>query len=76
MIARSCCSPGSVLFSREEPKKRRLDEPGRPAPRKDNKVPRWIMASEIVETTRVYARTCALASIRSGRSISARTSCA
>jgi len=51
--------PGSVLFSREEPKKRRSDEPGRPAPRKDNKVPRWIMASEIVETTRVFARTCA-----------------
>lgn len=51
--------PGSVLFRREEPKRRAADAEGRAAPKRAPKVPRWIMASEIVETSRLYARTCA-----------------
>jgi ATP-dependent helicase HrpA len=50
--------PGSVLFRREEPKKRGKD--GRPsAEKKDARLPRWIVAAEMMETTRLYARTCA-----------------
>ncbi|MCR6655458.1 MAG: ATP-dependent RNA helicase HrpA [Opitutus sp.] len=51
--------PGSVLFRREEPKKRHADAPQRGAQKKGPKAPRWIMAAEIMETTRLYARTCA-----------------
>jgi len=50
--------PGSVLFRRETPTKRGEATP-RDAARKPAKVPRWIMASEIMETSRLYARTCA-----------------
>ncbi|MBI5690776.1 MAG: ATP-dependent RNA helicase HrpA [Verrucomicrobia bacterium] len=51
--------PGSVLFRREEPRKRGADAGARPNPERGPKFPRWIMASEIVETSRLYARTCA-----------------
>jgi ATP-dependent helicase HrpA len=51
--------PGSVLFARDDPKKRRSDPGQRPTAKKDAKNPRWIMAAEIVETSRVFARTCA-----------------
>ncbi len=51
--------PGSVLFRREEPKRRGPDSGQRPAQKKDLKSPRWLMAAEIMETTRLYARTCA-----------------
>ncbi len=51
--------PGSVLFRREEPRKRPADGAAREAPKKGPKTPRWIMASEIMETTRLFARTCA-----------------
>jgi ATP-dependent helicase HrpA len=51
--------PGSVLFRREEPRRRAADAGTRPAPRSAAKGPRWIMAAEIMETTRLYARTCA-----------------
>jgi len=51
--------PGSVLHRREEPKKRHPDAPPRGAQKKDSKSPRWIIASEIMETSRLYARTCA-----------------
>jgi len=51
--------PGSVLFARDDPKKRRPDPGQRPTAKKDGKNPRWIMAAEIVETSRVFARTCA-----------------
>jgi ATP-dependent helicase HrpA len=51
--------PGSVLFRREEPKRRGPDDRQRPALKKDAKSPRWLMAAEIMETTRLYARTCA-----------------
>ncbi len=48
--------PGSALFERPERKKAA-------APRKETvakpKVARWLMAAEIMETGRVYARTCA-----------------
>jgi ATP-dependent helicase HrpA len=50
--------PGSVLFAREEPKKF-SPKGGERAPKKDNKSPRWIMAAEIMETSRLYARTSA-----------------
>jgi ATP-dependent helicase HrpA len=49
--------PGSVLFRKEERRKQGAD--GGRQPVKQAKTPRWIMASEIVETTRIYARTCA-----------------
>ena len=52
--------PGSVLFRREEPKRRpAADAPARGGPKKGPKTPRWIVASEMMETTRLYARTCA-----------------
>ncbi|HVS54200.1 MAG TPA: DUF3418 domain-containing protein [Opitutaceae bacterium] len=50
--------PGSVLFRREEPKKRRAPKEAA-ASKKSPKPPAWIMAAEIMETTRLYARTCA-----------------
>jgi ATP-dependent helicase HrpA len=49
--------PGSVLFRREERKK-----PGPPKSTETSSAkrpPRWLMAAEIVETTRLFARTCA-----------------
>ena len=49
--------PGSVLFRREEPKRGKPDPAA--AAKKGPKTPRWIMASEMMETTRVFARTCA-----------------
>ena len=49
--------PGSVLFRREEPKRGKPDPAA--APKKGPKTPRWIMAAEMMETTRLYARTCA-----------------
>ncbi len=49
--------PGSILFRREEPKRGKPDPAA--APKKGPKTPRWIMAAEMMETTRLYARTCA-----------------
>lgn len=51
--------PGSVLFKRDEPRRRPTEGQGRSEPKKSAKLPRWIMAAEIVETSRLYARTCA-----------------
>ncbi|MBI4621876.1 MAG: ATP-dependent RNA helicase HrpA [Verrucomicrobia bacterium] len=61
--------PGSVLFRREEPRKKPVNSPACAEPSAGRqpstlnsralRVPRWIMASEIMETTRLYARTCA-----------------
>src|SRR5690606_23195804 len=48
--------PGSGLVRREE---KRGGSPGAKRPSGDARAPRWIMASEIVETSRLYARTCA-----------------
>lgn len=50
--------PGSVLFRREEPKKR-APEGGKSAARNPAKGPRWIISAEVMETSRLYARTCA-----------------
>ncbi len=49
--------PGSALFRREEPKRKAAaPKPGAEA---RARTPRWIMASEMMETTRLYARTVA-----------------
>ncbi len=50
--------PGSVLFTKEDKRRSPAREEGE-AREKGPRLPRWIMASEIVETSRVYARTCA-----------------
>ncbi|PTY07979.1 ATP-dependent RNA helicase HrpA [Opitutaceae bacterium EW11] len=49
--------PGSTLFARDE--SRRGNDKHREGPKKESKAPRWIMAAEIMETSRLYARTCA-----------------
>jgi ATP-dependent helicase HrpA len=51
--------PGSVLFRREEPKKRGPDGAPRDAKKGAAKTPRWIISAEIMETSRLFARTCA-----------------
>ena len=51
--------PGSVLFKRDESKRKSKDAPSGDAKKNQNKTPRWIMASEIMETSKLYARTCA-----------------
>ena len=51
--------PGSTLFERREAWKKQFPakppEGGKPA----KKIARWLMAAEIMETARLYARTCA-----------------
>ena len=49
--------PGSVLHRREAPS--RPKEGAKPAGKRPAKAPRWIMAAEITETARLFARTCA-----------------
>jgi ATP-dependent helicase HrpA len=53
--------PGSVLFAKEEKTRGGGTPPtsGQRAPKKDGKSPRWIMSAEIMETSRLYARTSA-----------------
>jgi ATP-dependent helicase HrpA len=51
--------PGSVLFRRESSKKSRTEPAPRSSAKKESKYPRWLMAAEIMETSRLYARTCA-----------------
>ncbi len=51
--------PGSVLYRREDPKKKAPNKPAERAAGATQRLPRWLMAAEIVETTRLYARTCA-----------------
>ena len=53
--------PGSVLFRREEPKKRAPEGGTRGGAQKGAppKTPRWIISAEIMETSRLFARTCA-----------------
>jgi ATP-dependent helicase HrpA len=50
--------PGSALFRRDEPAKRGGTDSARDGKNK-TKSPRWVMAAEIMETSRLYARTCA-----------------
>ncbi len=49
--------PGSGLFVKEE--RSRSNKGGKAAPSGGARGPRWIMSAEIVETSRLYARTCA-----------------
>ncbi len=51
--------PGSVLFVREEPKRKSAPAKGSKDKTRPNKSPAWIMAAEIMETSKLYARTCA-----------------
>lgn len=50
--------PGSGLFVREEKKPKRAKQAPAPKP-KSAKSPRWLMCAELMETSRLYARTCA-----------------
>jgi ATP-dependent helicase HrpA len=52
--------PGSVLYKREEPKRKPASTPPAKAAKGAKPVaraPAWLMAAEIMETTRLYART-------------------
>jgi ATP-dependent helicase HrpA len=51
--------PGSVLHRRDDSRKKSKDAAQRDASKNPSKAPRWIMASEIMETSKLYARTCA-----------------
>jgi ATP-dependent helicase HrpA len=52
--------PGSVLFAKDDPRKKPGNAPkNADAGARDKRGPRWIMAAEIMETSRLYARTCA-----------------
>jgi ATP-dependent helicase HrpA len=51
--------PGSVLYRREEPRKKTTNAQPAAANSRGPRTPRWIMASEMMETTRLYARTAA-----------------
>ncbi|HWA87106.1 MAG TPA: ATP-dependent RNA helicase HrpA, partial [Opitutus sp.] len=53
--------PGSVLFQRDAPRKKSLNSQPSTLDTTSarSRAPKWILASEIVETTRLYARTCA-----------------
>ena len=51
--------PGSALFERNDPRKKSpaTKSPTNTVPAK--RVARWLMAAEVMETARIYARTCA-----------------
>jgi len=52
--------PGSVLFQRDARKTKERSADGRPTGARQKKgTSPWVMAGEIVETSRLYARTCA-----------------
>ncbi len=53
--------PGSALFERAEQRKGdpKKNAPGGRVPPVKAKIAKWLMAAEIIETGRVYARTCA-----------------
>ena len=51
--------PGSVLFAKEDPKKKPSFAKASEGAARDKRSPRWIMAAEMMETSRLYARTCA-----------------
>ncbi len=51
--------PGSVIFQREEKKKTQHDAGQRPAQKKGPAAPPALLCAEIMETSRLYARTCA-----------------
>lgn len=52
--------PGSVLFSRDDSRRKESGHRGDSGSKGGGtRHPRWLMAAEIVETSRLYARTCA-----------------
>ncbi|GAB5559997.1 MAG: ATP-dependent RNA helicase HrpA [Synoicihabitans sp.] len=51
--------PGSGLFVREEKKKGKGGKPQPASTKGKARSPRWLMSAEFMETSRLYARTCA-----------------
>ncbi len=51
--------PGSALFEKRENREERKSPSGGRAPPAKPKVAKWLMAAEIMETSRLFARTCA-----------------
>jgi len=51
--------PGSVLHRRDSAGPQKAARAGKAPPRNRDSAPRWIMAAEVMETTRMFARTCA-----------------
>jgi len=51
--------PGSVLHRRDAADASKRREGGKAPQKRRGSAPRWIMAAEIMETTRLFARTCA-----------------
>ncbi len=51
--------PGSVLHRREEPRKKAVSDQRSAVSAKPVKAPRWIVAAEVMETSKLFARTCA-----------------
>ncbi len=51
--------PGSVLYRRDDARKKPAGAKADGDRAAARRLPRWIIAAEIVETTRLYARTCA-----------------
>jgi len=49
--------PGSVLFAKDDKKKPGGGKPPAEKANRDKRGPRWLMAAEIMETSRLYART-------------------
>ncbi len=51
--------PGSALYARGEPPKKRPGKGEKPPPKPKSNQPQWIVAGEIVETSQLFARTVA-----------------
>lgn len=51
--------PGSVLFPKDEKGKKAAYSKAAEGAGREKRGPRWLMAAEIMETSRLYARTCA-----------------
>jgi ATP-dependent helicase HrpA len=51
--------PGSALYERGEPSKKRIAKPDNAPPKPRSNQPLWVVAGEIVETSQLFARTVA-----------------
>jgi ATP-dependent helicase HrpA len=51
--------PGSALYARGEPPRKRVAKGEKPPPKPKSTQPRWIVAGEMVETSQLFARTVA-----------------
>src|SRR4029077_13745941 len=51
--------PGSALYARGEPQKKKAKKGNKPPPKPRSNQPQWIVAGEIVETSQLFARTIA-----------------